>query len=65
MAGDFVIETSDARTRFGSVGEAADFLAARGLVDHDVEPEWHLRWCLERMTAGEEMDVGEAHVVRE
>lgn len=61
----FVVDSADGETVFAQSGSAAEYLLDRGFADSDREPLWHLRWCLDRMAAGETMDVGAARVFRE
>ncbi|CAM3691191.1 hypothetical protein [Isoptericola cucumis] len=63
-ASEFVIETPDGDVGFAGAGPAAEFLLDNGFANADREPHWHLRWCLDRMTVGEQLDVGPAFVAR-
>lgn len=58
----FLIETPDQDLVFPAAGEAAEYLLNNGFANAEREPHWHMRWCLERMQAGESMDVGDARV---
>lgn len=59
---EFAVETPTAVVTFTSTGRAAQYLLDGGFANADREPHWHLRWCLDRMAAGESVDVGSAHV---
>lgn len=61
---EFVIDTPDEEVELSSTGPAADYLLDNGFANADREPHWHLRWCLDRMEAGEAMRVGDAQVIR-
>lgn len=60
----FIVETPDDEVELRATGPAADYLLDEGHANAAREPHWHLRWCLDRMTVGEEMQVGEARVFR-
>lgn len=61
---EFIIDTPDEEVELSSTGPAADYLLHNGFANADREPHWHLRWCLDRMEAGEAMMVGDAQVIR-
>jgi hypothetical protein len=60
---EFVIDTPDGEVTIQAAGHAAAYLLSHGFSKADREPHWHMRWCLERMTPGESMDVGVARVL--
>lgn len=60
VAPHFVIDTPDGESEFTSNAAAATFLLESGYANAQREPHWHMRWCLERMESGDDMDVGVA-----
>ncbi|TXR57367.1 hypothetical protein [Quadrisphaera setariae] len=61
----FLVTTADQELRSTTSGAAADHLFEHGFADPEREPRWHLLWCLDRAAPGEEVEVGDARVVRE
>ena len=59
----FTIDTPDGEVEFRTAGSAATYLLEHRFANPDREPQWHMRWCLERMEPGDSMDVGLARVV--